>query len=225
MATMDRTMDRTISDILIRSRQTLLEILEDRGYDTTTYRNISPDQILTLATGHPRALDVIVPKREGSPAPCDRAVVTYMIQDRIKGRLGTIVRDIYEESSNEAVVATISRKDDVIIIMNEPAHDAFDKASLQLWQTQKARMTFFHIKQVVVHLGRHVLVPPHRKLSDEEAKAEIERLHITQRAQLPLIKYHDIQSRLMGLVPGDLVEIIRPSPTAGVMRYIRLCAA
>jgi DNA-directed RNA polymerase subunit H (RpoH/RPB5) len=222
---MDRTMDRTISDILIRSRQTLLEILEDRGYDTTTYRNISPDQILTLATGHPRALDVIVPKREGSPAPCDRAVVTYMIQDRIKGRLGTIVRDIYEESSNEAVVATISRKDDVIIIMNEPAHDAFDKASLQLWQTQKARMTFFHIKQVVVHLGRHVLVPPHRKLSDEEAKAEIERLHITQRAQLPLIKYHDIQSRLMGLVPGDLVEIIRPSPTAGVMRYIRLCAA
>lgn len=218
-------MDRTISDILIRSRHTLLEILEDRGYDTTAYRNISPDQILTLATGHPRALDIIVPKREGSAAPCDRAVVTYMIQDRIKGRLGTIVRDIYEESSNETVITTISRKDDLIIIMNEPAHDAFDKASLQLWQIQKARLTFFHIKQVVVHLGRHVLVPPHRKLSDEEAKAEIERLHITQRAQLPLIKYHDVQARLMGLVPGDLVEILRPSPTAGVMRYIRLCAA
>lgn len=218
-------MDRTISDILIRSRHTLLEILEDRGYDTTAYRNISPDQILTLAAGHPRALDIIVPKREGSTAPCDRAVVTYMIQDRIKGRLGTIVRDIYEESSNEAVIASIRPKDDLIIIMNEPAHDAFDKASLQVWQTQKSRMTFFHIKQVVVHLGRHVLVPPHRKLSDEEAKGEIERLHITQRAQLPLIKYHDVQARIMGLVPGDLVEILRPSPTAGVMRYIRLCAA
>jgi DNA-directed RNA polymerase subunit H (RpoH/RPB5) len=218
-------MDPTISDILIRSRHTLLEILEDRGYDTTKYRNISPDQILTLAEGHPRALDIIVPKREGGPAPCDRAVIIYMIQDRIKGRLGTFVRDIYEETK-EAVIAQIYPKDDVIVIINEPAaHEAFDKASLQLWQTQKARMTFFHIKQVVVHLGRHVLVPPHRKLSDEEGKAEMERLHITQRAQLPIIKYHDIQARIMGLVPGDMVEILRPSPTAGVMRYIRLCAA
>lgn len=217
-------MDPAIRDILIRSRHTLLEILEDRGYDTTKYRNISPGQILTLAEGHPRALDIIVPKREGSAAPCERAVVTYMIQERIKGRLVTFLRDIYAETK-EAVIAPISSEDDVIVIINEPAHEAFDKASLQLWQTQKARMTFFHIKQVVVHLGRHVLVPPHRKLSDEEGKAEMERLHITQRAQLALIKYHDIQARLMGLVPGDLVEILRPSPTAGVMRYIRLCAA
>jgi DNA-directed RNA polymerase subunit H (RpoH/RPB5) len=218
-------MDPTISDILIRSRRTILEILEDRGYDTIKYQNISPDQILTLAEGHPRALDIIVPKREGSTAPCDRAVVVYMIQERIKGRLGTFVRDIYEKSSNEVVITTISHKDDVIVIINEPAHDAFDKSSLQLWQTHKARMTFFHIKEVVVHLGRHVLVPPHRKLSDEEAKATTERLRITQRSQLPLIKRSDIQARILGLVPGDMVDVLRPSPTAGVIHYPRLCVA
>jgi DNA-directed RNA polymerase subunit H (RpoH/RPB5) len=94
-----------------------------------------------------------------------------------------------------------------------------------MWQQQKARMTFFHIKQVVVHLGRHVLVPKHRKLSAEEGKAEMARLHVTQKSQFTLIKHHDIQSRLMGLVPGDIVEILRPSPTAGVARILRICAA
>ncbi len=214
-----------IADILVRSRQTILDILEDRGYDTTTYRNISPTQILTLAEGHPRALDIVVPKRADSQAPCERAVVVYSLQDRIKGRLGTFTRDIYEVPPDGGGANAITRKDDLLVIINEPYHEQFNKVALHAWQMQKARMTFFHLKEVVIHLGRHVLVPPHRKLSDEEAKAEMERLHVTQRAQLPLIKHHDMQARLMGLVPGDMVEILRPSPTAGVARVLRLCAA
>jgi DNA-directed RNA polymerase subunit H (RpoH/RPB5) len=113
----------------------------------------------------------------------------------------------------------------VIIILNEQYNDIFDKVALQMWHGEKTRITFFHIKQVVVHLGRHVLVPPHRKLTPEEIKAELERLHITQKSQLPLIKHYDIQARLMGLVPGDIIEVLRPSPTSGISRVLRLCAA
>ena len=93
-----------------------------------------------------------------------------------------------------------------------------------MWQQQKARMTFFHLKQVVVHLGRHVLVPPHRKLTADAVRAEMERLHLSARSQLPLIKHHDIQARVLGLVPGDVVEVMRPSPTAGIARVLRVCA-
>jgi DNA-directed RNA polymerase subunit H (RpoH/RPB5) len=212
-----------IADILIRSRQTLLEILEDRGYDTTMYRNIAPDQLVTLATGHPRALDILAKKRPDSTAPCERAVVVYSLQQSIRLRLATFTRDIFTElagSSNE-----IHREDDIIVIINEPYNEAFDKVSLQMWQQQRVRMVFFHIKQVVVNLTRHVLVPPHRKMTPEEAKAIMEKLHITQKSQLPLIKHHDIQARLLGLVPGDLVEIRRPSPTAGEALVYRMCSA
>ena len=224
---MDSNIEPGIADILLRSRQTILDILEDRGYDTTVYRNIAPDQILALAEGNSRALDIVVPKRAstegGVVAPCDRAVVIYMLQDRIRLRVATFTRDIYIEDGDAAAYPT--KADDVIVILNEPYHETFDKAALQMWQQQKARMTFFHLKQVVVHLGRHVLVPPHRKLTAEEAKAEMTKLHVTQKSQFPLIKHHDIQARLMGLVPGDLVEILRPSPTAGVARILRICAA
>lgn len=211
-----------VADILIRSRATILQILEERGYDTTLYKNISPNQLLALADGDPRALDIIVPKADGSAAPCDRAVVTYMIKDMIRYRIATTVRDLYNDFGSN----TIKKTDDVMIVINEPlVGDVFDQAAMELWQKEKARASFFHIKQLVVHPGRHVLVPPHRKLSDEEAKIEIARLHLTQKSQLPLIKFHDIQARILGLVPGDIVEVMRPSPTAGVLRTLRICAA
>lgn len=218
-------MEADIADILIRSRMTLLDILEERGYDTTPYRNISPEQIITLAEGHPRALDIFIKKREGSNAPCDRAVVVYQLQDRIRLKLGTFTRDIYQVPVDGAEHSKINPNDDLIVILNEPYNEVFDKTALQMWQTQKARMTFFHIKQIVVHLGKHAMVPPHRKLTPEEGKAEIARLHITQKNQLPLIKHSDIQSRILGLVPGDMVEISRPSQTSGINRVLRICVA
>ncbi len=212
-----------VADIILRSRQTLLDILEERGYDTAIYQNIAPDQILTLAEGHPRALDIYAKKKADSQAPCERAVVVYQIQDRIRAKLGTFASRLFNEPPDANSVVT--KADDIIVILNEPYHEAFDKYALQQWQSSKVRMTFFHIKQVVVHPGRHVLVPPHRKLTADEAKAVMDHLHVTQKSQLPLIKHHDMQSRVMGLVPGDLVEILRPSPTAGVARVLRICAA
>ena len=218
-------MEPNTADILIRSRQTILDILEDRGYDVTAYRNISPDQILTLAEGHARALDVIVPKKADGLAPCERAVVVYQLQDRIRLKLATFTRDLYEIPVDSAEASVITKADDVIVILNEPYNEVFDKVSLQMWQGQKARMTFFHIKQIVVNLSKHDMVPPHRKLSIDEAKELMSALHVNQKSQFPLIKHHDIQARILGLVPGDFVEILRPSPTAGVVKFRRICAA
>jgi DNA-directed RNA polymerase subunit H (RpoH/RPB5) len=215
-----------VADILIRGRQTILDILEERGYDTAPYRNIAPDQIIALAEGGGARtpLDMVVKKRADGPAPCERAVVIYQISDRaIRGRLGTtFLRDLYDVDVGGI---TVTKKDDLIVLLNEPYNEAFDKAALQMWQTEKARLTFFHIKQVVVHPGRHVLVPPHRKLTADEAKEVMTRLHVSEKTQLPLIKHFDVQARVMGLVPGDVVEILRPSPTAGVAKVWRICSA
>lgn len=209
-----------VADILIRSRHTILELLSERGYNTDNYKNIASSQILTLAEGHPRALDIVVKKKEGSDAPCERAVVIYMIQDQIRSSVGSgvFMRDLLEDGDP-------SNKDDILIIINEPHNEVFEKSALQVWQSSKIRVAYFHIKQLVIHPGKHVLVPPHRKLTPEEAAIEMKRLNITQKSQFPLIKHSDIQSRILGLVPGDLVEVLRPSPTAGVSRVLRICVA
>ena len=61
---MDSKLEPGIADILLRSRKTILDILGDRGYDTTLYRNIAPSQILALAEGaSSRALEIVVNKQ------------------------------------------------------------------------------------------------------------------------------------------------------------------
>jgi DNA-directed RNA polymerase subunit H (RpoH/RPB5) len=233
MSTAESTLEPGMADIIIRSRQTILDILDTRGYDTSAYRNIAPAQLLTLAETNPRAMDIFVPKRGGeadaegeeATAPSDRAVVVHMLNERINKRLAGFRRELYEKPADPTGANKINPTDDVIVIVNEPYDEKFDKASLESWQQNKARLTFFHIKSIVVNPARHVLVPPHKKLSTKSANEAMERLHVTSKIQLPTIKHFDIQARVLGLVPGDVVEILRPSPTAGIARCLRACTA
>lgn len=221
------SMNPVIADVLLRSRNTILDILDSRGYDVNKYRHIASEQILTLAEGnaHPRALDIIVPKKPDSKAPCERAVVVYQIQERLRTKLGTFPQRLYEETPDAMGHNAVFPSDDVIIVLNEPYHEAFDKVSLSLWQMRKARVVFFHIKQLVVHPGRHELVDSHRKLDADEIAVVLKRFRTVTKTQFPLIRHSDLQSRVLGLVPGDLVEIDRATPTAGIIKFYRICTA
>ena len=67
----------------------------------------------------------------------------------------------------------------------------------------------------------HFLVPKHRILPPEEAKQVLEKYRI-QPHQLPAILASDPVVKAIGAKPGDIIEIIRDSPTAGKAVYYRL---
>ncbi len=68
----------------------------------------------------------------------------------------------------------------------------------------------------------HELVPKHILLTREEAKVILKKLGIYP-WQLPWIRASDPAARALGARPGDVIMIIRKSPTAGisiVYRYV-----
>ncbi len=68
----------------------------------------------------------------------------------------------------------------------------------------------------------HELVPKHEIVSPEEA-VEILRRYGIRPEQLPWIRSSDPVVRAIGAKPGDIVKIIRKSPTGGeivVYRYV-----
>ncbi len=67
----------------------------------------------------------------------------------------------------------------------------------------------------------HVLVPKHRILSEEEKRSLLEKFNISE-VQLPKILSTDPAVKALGAKPGDVIEIERPSPTAGKTLYYRL---
>ncbi|HHI01554.1 DNA-directed RNA polymerase subunit H [Thermococcus aggregans] len=67
----------------------------------------------------------------------------------------------------------------------------------------------------------HELVPEHRILSEEE-KEELLKRYRVKLSQLPQIKASDPAVQALGAKPGDVIEIKRKSPTAGVYYYYRI---
>lgn len=68
---------------------------------------------------------------------------------------------------------------------------------------------------------KHELVPKQIILKDEEKKELLEKLNIIP-PQLPKIFTNDPVVKSIGAKEGDIIKIIRDSPTAGVTTYYRV---
>ncbi|MGB9675469.1 MAG: DNA-directed RNA polymerase subunit H [Candidatus Nanoarchaeia archaeon] len=68
---------------------------------------------------------------------------------------------------------------------------------------------------------KHFLVPEHQILTKEEVQALLERYNISP-LQLPVLLSSDPIAKAIGAKPGDIVKIIRKSPTGKYPYYRRV---
>jgi DNA-directed RNA polymerase subunit H (RpoH/RPB5) len=189
-------------DNLYRSRITLLDILEERGYEVTKFRKFSPIEIAAAAASYP-SLSFEVNKKDDEAKRCQVRYARIQRQKLVSS---------FDDIPEEAVPNT-----EVIVMITEPVSDTHHQIALYLYMTRKLRVGFFSVFQLVNNPMRHVLVPKHTIVPPEEHTALMEKFHISSKAKMPMIRYHvDPIIRLIGAVPGDIVKIQRPSPTCGV---------
>ena len=112
----------------------------------------------------------------------------------------------------------------VICLINEPVVQVFNTASVTVWAKRNLRLSFFYIDSFQMNPMRHILVPPHEIVPKEQHEGLMKTMYITQRSQFPLIRYHqDPITRVIGAIPGDILKITRPSPSAGEYTVYRVC--
>ena len=217
-------MDSETLDLIVRSRPTILSILADRGYNVDAYKGISPEEIFRLAVTTQTLLRINAEAREDSGAPKQRAVVLYWVDSNYRAKLDKELGEVWEADSPDSTKLD-PEKDELIVIIAEPFHDNFHAAAVKAWGSKKARLSFFPLKNIISNPAKHTFVPPHRKLSEEELVAVMKSLHMKSRNEFPHIKFHaDMQARVHGLAPGDVVEIRRPSETCGEYFFYRVCS-
>jgi DNA-directed RNA polymerase subunit H (RpoH/RPB5) len=82
----------------------------------------------------------------------------------------------------------------------------------------------FLLKELMFNVSKHVLVPKHIVISDQEEIAQIVRqFNLRNKLQFPIILKTDPMARYLNLKNGQMVKIIRTSPTAGISEYYRCC--
>ncbi len=68
---------------------------------------------------------------------------------------------------------------------------------------------------------QHILIPKHKKLSEEETNEILKKYNVSKR-QLPRILLNDPAILEMNPEKGDVIEIIRDSPTVGKSYFYRV---
>ena len=207
-------------DILYRSRKTLLEILKEDGYDTKNYENFGPWEIEAMVAGGLPALTMDL--KRGADAvgqPIQRCLVVYSLQ-KLKQRLSGFLSILKNDTEPKVDPATT----EIVVVVLEDVADVFHAAALNEWVSEKQRIRFFKAHNLLFDPRTHVLVPKHTKMPAEEHAEFLKQHYIRSKTNLPFIKFHeDMIARIMGLVPGDIVKITRPSPASGVYDMYRVC--
>lgn len=73
---------------------------------------------------------------------------------------------------------------------------------------------------MAIDITDHEIVPEHRKLDEEEIEEVLEKFDI-EKEDLPKIERTDAALKQMDVEVGDVIEIVRDSPTAGEATYYR----
>ena len=222
-------------DHILRSRKTLLNILASRGYNTTPYEKFGYDEIEAMLVGGEGALRMDLERPlESTDTGITKCSVRYVltklkqkIPGYIAGELPTIAPELREgrEQMYQSHLDPMTTEAVVMLVDDShPMADIFTSASLNQWNKNKFRLSFFLVDHLVNNPAEHVLVPKHERVPIGEHPELLKQMY-AKKAQFPLIVFHqDIQARILGLVPGDIVKITRPSPSAGYYVEYRVCA-
>jgi len=202
-----------------KSRVTLLELMQKQGYDVNGYQGFSINEVNTMKTNN--QLDMMLEKpvdEEDPEKPNEKIYIKYYLAKLLKpANLQEMIDDLF------AVEEILTKKDTLLIVVKEEPNDTLVNAVKHIWESEKIFITLISLQRLQFNILEHVLVPPHRVLSEAEKIQVKTRYNIMDDAQFPEISRFEPVAQVLGIKPGQVCEIKRPSKTAISAPYYRIC--
>ena len=204
---------------IYRNKNTLLEMLDLRGFDTEKYKNFSLNEIDVMYKSMDKKLTT-----ESSPLDFDckkgenNCYIKFVLFTKLRvANIKTLIENMIDEYIKEG--------DTIIFVVKDKINniDSYESVLSTYLEENKIMVQIFWIDTLLTNITKHELVPAMRILNEEEKQDIFNKANISNFTQMPLILKTDPVAKFYGLVRGDLVEIIRPSPTGGVYKNYRYC--
>lgn len=192
------------------SRKNLLEILETRGFNTSSYNNFSISEIGILTEQD--QLDMLLEDSNNK-----KIYVKYYINKVIKpANIYNMIEDLFYLEN------ILTKKDDLMIIVKDEPNDTLVQTVKDIWMQDSIYTSTINIKRLQFNILNHVLVPKHSILSKPE-EIEFKRKFNILDNNIPDISYFSPVSLVLGIRPNDIVKIERKSRTAIKADFYRIC--
>lgn len=197
---------------IYKARNTLIENLENNGYDVSEYKEFSINEIDTMLSNN--CLDILV----NNPDNTRKTYITWLLSGKVKpANVENIARDLFE------IEGTLNKTDTLIIVSNEPANEGIEAKIKYLYDREGIFIVYYYLRQLQFNILTHSLVPECRVMRDSEVDDFKKKYNIRHLAQLPEISRFDPMAQALQLRPGQVCKILRSSPTAIKNEYYRVC--
>lgn len=197
---------------IYNSRKTIIDLLEAQKYDVSQYKDFGINDVNTLL--QTKQMDMLLKK-----TTADKSVyVKYHLAKSLRPvNIYEYIEDLF------TLEEVLTKKDDIIVIMKDEPNDTIRKTLTDIWEKEGIFIIVINIKRLQYNILNHQLVPEHIVLTAEEASEVKRKYNIHDDSQIPDISRFSPVSQVIGLRPGELCRIYRPSKTAIKAEFYRIC--
>lgn len=247
MANASKTISR-----LYTARKTLLELLSTRGYDVEGYANFGVNEVNAMYThkqldmlvemkGEQKSKGTTKSKGEkgekGNKNKNDekenkKTYVKFHLEKTLSvSHINDLIEDLYVlgvggDIGGTGVSAnandTVLTDKDTLIIITKQEIKTMNQVSNQLF-LQGRFIVLLSLDRLQFNILNHQYVPRHTILSDDEVGEMMKKYNVMEKSQLPDISRYDPVALAIGMRPGEVCSIDRPSKSAISSLYYRVC--
>jgi DNA-directed RNA polymerase I, II, and III subunit RPABC1 len=187
------------------ARNTILDILEDRGYIVAENLKMSIDEFMIQYDSGEMYIYT-----KNSNEDKKSIYIYFHLENRNfqKKDLTNLITTVNNQYQNENIK--------IIVITRDKLNQAILR---EIERTDNIES--FILNQLIINITKHIMMPKFEVISDNEIEILLKEFSITKN-QLPKILLTDPISRYFGVKSGDIFKITRSSPTTGLSISYRL---
>ena len=199
---------------IFKSRGNMLDILKTQGYNVEDYEGSSIHEVHSMFQA--KQMDMLVSKHDGTK----KAYIKYHLAKSLRpNNLYEYIDELYN------LEEVLTNSDDLIIIMKDDPNETILKTLRNIWEQDGTFITIFSMRRLQFNILKHSLVPPHTVITPDEANVLKIKYNVKDDSQLPDISRFSPVAQAIGIRPGDICKIIRPSKTAISTPFYRICSS
>ena len=200
-----------------KSRQTILSQLQRQGYDVEDYINFSMNEIDSMLSNSQLDMLLTNPKSDSKIYIKYYFTIKQNSKQIKKEVLDNIIEDLF------VIEEVLTKKDTLIVIIDDEPNDSILSRIKYLYDHDGIFVIIHNIHRLQFNILEHTLVPNMKILNDNEEEEFMKKYQINDKSQLSEISRFDPQALVVGLRPGNICHIQRPSITALTSDFYRVC--
>ena len=199
------------TSVVHKSREIILKHLDYQGYNVSDYNDTSINEVHLMIQN--KQLDMLMNNSDDK-----KVYVKYHLGKSLRPQY---IHDMIDDLYNLEQILT--KEDMLIVIIKDEPNDTMINLLKHLYADRQIYISVFNINRLQFNILEHIMVPKHTKLTSEEAIKFRKDENINNDSQIPEISRFDPVALAIGLKPGDICKILRPSRISITSDYYRFC--